>query len=256
MWLQAEISGSNDKTLLIEDGKSIRDNSTRWKSWYAMINCALEEQIKPAIDLYCFQVGEELGADLLSRTDWNNLRDICAFLEDFHEVTKATEGQAATLERLLPSMDYLLKKLEAGKIEYAADSFMIQGTNSSWAKLDKYYGLTERSPVYTTAMVLIPSQKWTYFEDNWPANWVVEAKKHVREFWEGQYRSTEVVLPNIEPQLKTGFAKSRADKTRQVPVADEYVRYFQAVCCPIEVDSETWWMEPTTPRERLHTITL
>lgn len=113
-------------------------------------------------------------------------------------------------------------------------------------KLDKYYGLTERSPVYSTAMILIPSQKWTYFEDNWPDDWVVEAKRSVREFWEGQYRSTEVVLPSIEPQpLETGFTKWRAEKARQAPVTDEYIRYCQAVCCPIEVDSKQWWMEPT-----------
>lgn len=78
-------------------------------------------------------------------------------------------------------MDYLLEKLESGKTVYAADSFMIPCINSGWAKLDKYYGLTERSSVYIAAMVLIPSQKWTYFEDNWDPDWVTVGKKTVQE---------------------------------------------------------------------------
>ena len=56
-------------------------------------------------------------------------------------------------------MDYLLEKLEAGKEEYANDPFMQPCINSSWAKLNKYYGLTDRTPVYMAAIVLIPSLK-------------------------------------------------------------------------------------------------
>ena len=58
-------------------------------------------------------------------------------------------------------MEFLLKKLEATKVEFAEDSYMSPSINASWFKLDKYYSLTERSLAYITAMVLTPSQKWT-----------------------------------------------------------------------------------------------
>jgi hypothetical protein len=224
----------------------IRDNKTRWNSWYAMIGCAIDEKVRPAIELYCHQNQADIREDILSIHDWENLENIHTFLLDFHEVTLANEGRSTTLEQVLPSMDYLLEKLESGKTTYAADAFMIPCINSSWAKLDKYYGLTERSSVYIAAMVLIPSQKWTYFEDNWDPDWVIAGKKAVQELWQSQYRSTEVIIPSSEPQpVKTGFAKWRAEKARQAPITDEYTRYCQVVCCPIEVESMAWWLEST-----------
>ncbi|OAF55004.1 hypothetical protein VC83_08572 [Pseudogymnoascus destructans] len=35
-------------------------------------------------------------------------------------------------------------------------------------------------------MILIPSQKWSYFEDNWDPIWVADAKKTVQDFWQSQ----------------------------------------------------------------------
>ena len=96
-----------------------------------MITSALHEDVKPAIDLYCFQVGGDLVGDVLSSSDWANLSNIYGFLRDFYKATKAIEGCSATLERVLPSMDYLLEKLEDGKTTYALDSFMIPCINSS-----------------------------------------------------------------------------------------------------------------------------
>lgn len=59
-------------------------------------------------------------------------------------------------------------------------------------------------------------------------------------------KSTAVILPITQPTPKTEFAKWRAEKARQAPIVDEYSRYCQGVCCPVEVYSITWWwMEPT-----------
>jgi hAT family C-terminal dimerisation region len=54
------------------------------------------------------------------------------------------------------------------------------------------------------------------------------------------------IIPSSEPELvRIGFAKWKAEKARQAPVTDEYTRYCQTVCCPIEVESMAWWLEPT-----------
>ena len=47
----------------------IRDNKTRWNSWYAMIGCAIDEKVRPAIELYCHQNQADIREDILSIHD-------------------------------------------------------------------------------------------------------------------------------------------------------------------------------------------
>ena len=130
-----------------------RDNSTRWNSWYKMISTAMK--LKVAVNVYCTQY-QENDADLLLPEDWKHLQQIQEFLQSFHDATLSTESRDATIERVLPTMDFLLDQFEQGKLLYSEDPFMSPCYNSGWAKLDKYYGLTERSPVYIAALVLCP----------------------------------------------------------------------------------------------------
>jgi hypothetical protein len=74
----------------------------------------------------------------------------------FYDATVATKGYNATINRVLPTMDFLLEQFEAAKELYTNDPFISPCCNSGWAKLDKYYSLTERSPVYIAALVLSP----------------------------------------------------------------------------------------------------
>jgi len=76
-------------------------------------------------------------------------------------------------------MDFLLEQYESAKEQYKDDAFMSPCINTGWAKLTKYYGLTDRTPVYLTALVLCPQWKWSYFTENWPAAWVDEAQETV-----------------------------------------------------------------------------
>jgi hypothetical protein len=74
----------------------------------------------------------------------------------FYDATVATEGHTATIDKVLPTIDFLLEQFETAKETYANDLFMGPCCNSGWAKLNKYYSLTERSPVYIAALVLSP----------------------------------------------------------------------------------------------------
>lgn len=98
-----------------------RDNSTRWNSWYAMISTAIK--LKTATNLFCHQY-QENNDDLLSEKDWQDLQKLHDFLLFFHDATAATEGHAATIERVLPTMDFLLEQFETAKETYAGDPFM------------------------------------------------------------------------------------------------------------------------------------
>lgn len=79
-------------------------------------------------------------------------------------------------------MDFLLKQFEDSKKKYQDDIFIGPCCNSGWKKLNKYYSLTERSPVYIAALVLCPQWKWEYIDNNWPAHWIPLAKAQMQEF--------------------------------------------------------------------------
>lgn len=53
-----------------------------------------------------------IADDALSATDWRTLGQIRGFLQGFYEATKACEGRDASLDMVLPIMDFLLEKCE------------------------------------------------------------------------------------------------------------------------------------------------
>jgi len=59
--------------------------------------------------------------------------------------------------------------------------------NSGWAKLDKYYALTSKTPAYVGALVLHPAYKWQYIEEHWLREWWGPAKAALQGLWEEKY---------------------------------------------------------------------
>ena len=85
----------------------------------------------------------DCAGDELSSEDWIILEKIKSFLEKLKMTTKALESSFATLDNVLLAMDFVLAQFEAGKEAYAKDLIMAPMFNSSWAKLNKYYCLTD-----------------------------------------------------------------------------------------------------------------
>ena len=221
-----------------------RDNSTRWNSWYKMINTAI--QLKNAVGLFCMQHQND-QLDLLSSDEWQDLEKLQSFLLFFYDATLSTESRGATVDRVLPTMDFLLEQFEEGKNQYKDDIFMGPCCNSGWAKLEKYYSLTERSPVYIAALVLCPQNKWDYIDSNWPAEWVLTAKIQMQEFWQTEYKSTAITIPVPEAMAppQNTFRQWQKKRERSVLDIDEYVKYLQAPVLPTVSDARAWWLEPT-----------
>ncbi len=224
----------------------VRDNSTRWNSWYAMISTATK--LKTAINLFCHQY-QENNDDILSEKDWQDLQKLQDFLLFFYDATAATEGHNATIDRVLPTMDFLLEQFEAAKETYTNDPFMSPCCNSGWAKLDKYYSLTERSPVYIAALVLSPQWKWDYIDNNWPEDWRAACRKQMLDFWTKEYKSTAITVPTqaSDPanQVKNSFHRWTQQKKGTSLDQDEYTKYLLAPIVPEVTDPRSWWLEPT-----------
>ena len=61
--------------------------------------------------------------------------------------------------------------------------------------MDTYYRRTNETPVYIAALILHPSRKWNYIEDNWQhhPDWILEAKTAIQAFWDSSYKPTESI---------------------------------------------------------------
>ncbi|KAF6518360.1 hypothetical protein HZS61_002438 [Fusarium oxysporum f. sp. conglutinans] len=196
VFIQRSVQRSQKFLTISHNRKLARDNDTRWSSWYNMLRVALN--LRDAIDGY-FNKWMELdcAGDELSSEDWIILEKIKSFLEKLKMTTKALESSFATLDNVLLAMDFVLAQFEAGKEAYIDDPIMAPMYNSGWAKLDKYYRLTDESPAYVAAIVLHPSHKWHYIQENWKKEWAESSKKLMETLW-NDYKPVESPLPLCE----------------------------------------------------------
>ena len=86
------------------------DNRTRWNSWYQMLVVAIDHS--GSIDTYTKNHLLDLETEYLSLQDWNRLRTIKTFLQPFHRATLETQGDNATIDRVLFTMDILVQYFE------------------------------------------------------------------------------------------------------------------------------------------------
>ncbi|EED20078.1 hypothetical protein TSTA_033250 [Talaromyces stipitatus ATCC 10500] len=105
------IRKSANRTTWFKDraGKIIPlDNRTSWKSWFAMLSVALEDKVKAGLQLYVEHYQDDVSKDdILTTSEWVQLRSIHDFLQFFHEATLYLQGDHTTLERVLESIDIL-----------------------------------------------------------------------------------------------------------------------------------------------------
>jgi hypothetical protein len=85
------------------------DNRTRWNSWYHMLTVALKHRI--SVDKYVEENLSTLQKDCLTPQDWQLLRIISEFLAPFEKATRKLQGDDATLDKVLPTMDILIEHM-------------------------------------------------------------------------------------------------------------------------------------------------
>jgi len=86
------------------------DNRTRWNSWYHMLTVALKHRV--AVDKYVEENLSMLQKDCLNPQDWQLLRIISDFLAPFEKATLKLQGDDATLDKVLPTMDILIEHMD------------------------------------------------------------------------------------------------------------------------------------------------
>lgn len=108
-------SAARTKLFVSHAGRRIPlDNRTRWNSWFYMLDVALKH--KSAVDKYVEENLSTLPKDNLTPQDWQMLRLISEFLAPFEKATRKLEGDNATLDRVLPTMDVLIEHMDRATV--------------------------------------------------------------------------------------------------------------------------------------------
>ena len=129
VWARASTERYNGIVAAI--GRAIPlDNDTRWNSWFKEVEVALlnRRKLRDWID----QHYDDLGDDVLSREDWQELEDISEFLQPFVHCTLDTQGFTATLDRTFESMEFVIKHFADMKLKHRNNPRMVTRILASW----------------------------------------------------------------------------------------------------------------------------
>lgn len=84
--------------------------------------------------------------------------------------------------------DFLNLKLKglAASLRHEEANHLNVGIETGWQKLQKYYRLTDQSPIYRAAIVLHPGSKELYFKEKWMDHndWIKAIKKAVKGLYQ------------------------------------------------------------------------
>ena len=246
VYLQASVQRLQDFLRLSKGRRLARDNTTRWNSWQKAIKLATTSPCHEAILAYFEDYADdECRLDELSEDEWYLLLEVNKFLESLKQTTKALESSAVTLDKVLPAMDFILKRFEEGKIQFANHPVLSKMFNSGWAKLNKYYTMTDETPAYVAALVLNPRWKWGYVEKHWEQAWLPKSKKLLEELWEIYRPQSTVPLLHARPKTTNEYLLflEEQDISEEV-LDDELTHYLSQPRIKIH-DPRAWWMEST-----------
>ena len=143
----------------------------------------------------------DLQQDFLTEADWEDLirwqkilipfRELCE-QEEGRAQAAGREGQYGTLWRVLHGMNFMYNILEKAQKEVNTPGTDVErtehyntGINTAWLKLEKYFKLTDSSPLYVAAIVLHPARRFEYFEDKWAKHptWIKNVKKVFKDLF-------------------------------------------------------------------------
>ncbi|KAJ0131469.1 Indoleamine 2,3-dioxygenase, partial [Fusarium oxysporum f. sp. albedinis] len=210
-----------------EIGRALpRDNDTRWNSWFHLIDVAIENRAK---FMHWIQENHaKIEKDALDHNDWNELGDIHAFLQVFHQIS-VRQGRENTLDEVLSHMDFLHHHFTRTKNRAFSGPRFYARFHVAWLKFEKYYQLTEQAPVYVAGILLHPALRKSYLSEQWKRNpaWVSNAVKAVRKIWSTEYKSYQ--LPDKQQEKRQEL--DEFDRWRQKvystasAVKDEFDRF-------------------------------
>ncbi len=220
-----------------------RDHRVRWNSWFIMLDWSIN-RIKPFLQSF---IGDDpdLSDDILTAGDWRTLTSMRNFLEPFFQITKYTEGRHATIDRVLPSLDFLLDRYENGALSHTADDFMKLSIDAGWKKLKEYWNKdVDLASIYIAAIALDPTRKMSYFTAHWQPDWVEDARRQLLHLWQTYNTPTSSrPLPEAAPEvIEVPEFLRWMNATRPATTTDELEQYLnEPLIYTDSLNIIQWW---------------
>jgi hypothetical protein len=146
--------------------------------------------------------------DALDTDDWDVITIYLEMLTPLEQATFRLQGRPGTSKggavwEILPTFEWLLRHFEELKVRYKnhPNPHFRHNVNLAWMKLDKYYTMTDNSPIYMAGVVLHPRMKWAFVDKHWSdkPDWRVRAKGSVQSLWETEYKHLPLPGPSECP---------------------------------------------------------
>jgi len=226
----------------------------RWNSAYDMLERAFK--LKDAIDLYTSHYRGDneapLEDDALSNDDWHELSLLKQLLKPMKKMSllvQSADGdcQDGALHEALRSTGYLLDKFETLKQQqqFEPRSPFKAMINLGWKKLNKYYALSDQTPVYRLAVLLHPRYKMAWFKlhRRERKEWMDEVMKVARASYNAyELRYSDEVLLRSEPASKMSDFETLNAINDDLFILDDLERWLQEPVDPDpSVDPLQWW---------------
>lgn len=213
-------------------------NSTRWNSWYAMIQRAL--RTRNTVDNI---MGQKDCPFSFQSDDWTMLEQVYAFLKPFHEATVQTEGDHVTLDKVLFVMDMIRCHLSETEMDYRGkDIHFHAAVTTCWHAFNKWYEATDNTPHYAAAVLLHPGCRQAYMKNFWPRKWQSVAVANARKLWLEEYKrcaveaNSEIIKPTTSlDKFKAQVAALSTSKD------DEFDQFIKERSSTSVEDPLAWW---------------
>jgi hypothetical protein len=115
-------------------------------------------------------------------------------------------------------------------IEYR---MLATGVNVAWKRLDHYYQVLDRSPVYIAAVAPHPRYTWRWIWLKWKGrqDWTIYSQQAVKQFWLKHYAYLKVDMPEGEEPtnatlwMDADITSEEEDASLESSETDEYAKW-------------------------------
>lgn len=136
--------------------------------------------------------------------------------------------------------------------EETRDPHMVHCIDMGWFVLNKYYALSDQTPVYAAALLLDPSKRRKYIERNWRVSWQAPAIAAAQKLWLDEYKTAAIpeslwVPPDVPSsrRQRNELDELLSDIAVTGPIvddADDFETFVNAPPTRITGSPLEWWL--------------
>jgi hypothetical protein len=241
----------------------LQDNSTRWNSMHRALGRVLN--VKERLMKFIKQHKPPRDSkyrpqdDRLSPAEWTFIERLHTCLEEYYISTNSTEGHTPLVCDYFMTLHYLMNSVDAWQQEardYLKDKLLQQALQASWLKLEKYYKLTDNTPIYYAAVMLNPMLKTHWFHEAWTTSeqqeWIQPTIAAVRAIWRSEYKHLSTSdngpqsIDDDTPYNRLQAAKRLKLSSRPSEPLDQFEEYITTdpvVYSGTEFDVTKYWFD-------------